>query len=249
MPSKSAYLHSLIPSAQRSKNGDRPVPAMTKPKPVVCFVDDDQNELTRFAKAMADHYDVISGTSFPVCRRRLEERNLERPDLWVLDLYFPEGADVANTPDELNTMNSKYFRLREQIREFGTFLEGIGQGPSGGLALIEKCKALGGPVVMLTRKGTLEDAIRCFDHGASAVLKKPMPEHWPDDDDPEAVRKAMDDAMIANSQYLIARFEKTITEGSRSARVGGPCRYLWGIATGAVLAWCIQFLFSLLTQG
>lgn len=224
--------------------------AMTRTKPVVCFIDDDQNELTRFARAIGDRYDVITGTSLPHCQRRLEERNLSKPDLWVLDLYFPARPDIANTPDELATMNSKYFRLHREIAEFRVFLEGIGQGISGGLALIDQCKVLGGPVIMLTRKGMLDDAILCLDCGASAVLKKPMPARWPDDDDPETIRKLMDDAMTENSKYLIDRLETAIGEQTdRAKKRGGTYWYWWGVATGAVLGWCAGFLLRLLIAG
>jgi len=222
---------------------------MSRAKRVVCFVDDDQNELARFARAMGDRYEVITGTGFATCRRELEKRNLSRPDLWVLDLYFPERQDAPNTADELNTMNSKFFRLHEAICGFREFLASIGQGVGGGLKLVRECQSLGGPVVMLTRKGMLDDAILCIDSGASAVLKKPMPAHWPDDDDPDAVRKALDEAMMQNSQQLIDHFEEAIRSNTPKAGRWPIRVFFWGIVVGVVLACSIQCLLSILATG
>jgi len=219
---------------------------MTRAKRVICFVDDDQNELARFAKAMGGHYELITGTTFAACRRQLEKRNLRKPDLWVLDLYFPERQDTPNTADELNMMNSKFFRLHEAICGFREFVGSIGQGVGGGLALVRECKAVGGPVIMLTRKGMLDDAILCIDSGASAVLKKPMPARWPDDDDPDAVRRALDDAMMETAQQLIDRFEETIRASAPAAGGRWTGVFLWGIVAGVALACGIQCLVNLL---
>ena len=219
---------------------------MTRAKRVICFVDDDPNELARFARAMGDRYEVITGTEFAACHKELQKRGLGRPDLWVLDLYFPQRQDAPNTADELNTMNSKFFALHKAIGEFREFLASIGQGAGGGLQLLQQCKSAGGPVIMLTRKGMLDDAILCMDQGATAVLKKPMPDHWPQDNDPQAVRAALDEAMMENSQQLMDRFEEVIGSGAPAA-TGRPLGVLLGgIAVGAVLACGVQWLLNML---
>jgi len=217
-------------------------------KPVICFIDDDENELTRFAAAMANRFDVITATTFPDCQRQLQQRNLAKPDLWVLDLYFPERVDIVNTPDQLNTMNSKYFRLHQAVAEFRAFLQGIGQGVAGGLELIRNCKAAGGPVVMFTRKGMLDDAILCIDNGASAVLKKPMPSSWPENDEPEAVREALDDAMMENSARLIEHFERHIRPATRDVGRRAACWYWWGVASGVMMSACLGCVYLFVTQ-
>ncbi len=150
-------------------------------KRTVCFIDDDPAELSRFKNAMQNHYEVIAGVSYKECQDQLGERKLEKPELWVLDLFFPKDG-VTNTPEQRSEMNQKYHKLSEDIRRFRSFLERIGQGPSGGLELFDKCKKDRRPVVFLTRKGTLEDATQCIDKGAERVLKKPMPSQWPTED-------------------------------------------------------------------
>jgi DNA-binding NtrC family response regulator len=219
---------------------------MAKPRRVICFIDDDPEELARFVEATADQYEVITGTSFPACQEALAERNLARPDLWVLDLYFPQPEDRTNTPDERSEMNRRYHRLRQAIGEFQHFLQGIGQGTAGSLALIEKCRELGGPVVMLTRKGTLEDAIACLQRGAAAVLKKPMPTRWPDEDRPELIRRALDHAMAENSGPLLEQFDATIRRNSHWARFRGTYLFCFGLLAGALLWWTIPSVLRLL---
>jgi len=112
----------------------------TRRRRVICFVDDDPNELMRFARAMEPRFDVIAGTSYAACRQELERRKLATPDLWVLDLYFPNEEHGSNSPAELSATNAKYLRLHQATAEFHEFLDGIGQGVAGGVALIEKCK-------------------------------------------------------------------------------------------------------------
>jgi len=218
----------------------------TRKKRVICFVDDDPNELRRFARAMEPRFDVVTGTGYAACRHELERRNRARPDLWVLDLYFPNDEHGPNSPAELTAMNAKYLKLHQATVEFHEFLNEIGQGVAGGLALIDKCKAAGGPVIMLTRKGTLEDAILCLDRGAAAVLRKPMPVGGAHDDDPEAIRQALDAAMLDSAPPLIGRLEQIIRANAHWAR--NRAAYLWwsGMAAGATLAWSAAYLLSFL---
>ena len=63
--------------------------------PVVCFIDDDSNEISRFVSAFGREFDCVTGTSLDACLRSLKEKKL-KPDLWILDLYFPEQG-VVNT--------------------------------------------------------------------------------------------------------------------------------------------------------
>ena len=216
----------------------------TRRKRVVCFVDDDPNELRRFARALDPHYDVVTGTSYAACQHELARRRLVKPDLWVLDLFFPREENAPNSPAELTAMNAKYLRLHQATAEFREFLDKIGQGVAGGLALIDKCKRADAPVVMLTRKGTLEDAIVCLERGADAVLRKPMPVGGQHDDDPETIRQALDAATLDSAPQLIERLDKAIQAHTHWAR--NRAAYLWwsGMAVGAALAWSGEYLLS-----
>jgi len=178
----------------------------------LCFIDDDPQELSRFNRAMKNHYEVISGLNYKECKDKLKKKNLKKPDLWVLDLFFPRHGET-NTSEELFEMNQRYHQLSESIKNFRSYLVEIGQGPDGGLELLEKCKRSGVPVVFLTRKGTIDDAIQCKDNGAERVLKKPMPSNWPTESD--KVKKALDQAMLDGSPKLIDYFEGIISKNSR----------------------------------
>src|SRR5262245_34111256 len=65
---------------------------MAEPKKIICYVDDNRDELARFRRFMADQYEIASGVNLDEALRELGGR---RPDLFLLDLYFG-----TNTSDE-----------------------------------------------------------------------------------------------------------------------------------------------------
>ncbi len=170
----------------------------------ICFVDDDPHELRRFQAAFAEHFDVICGHSVPQCREQLRPNQCIR--LWVLDMYFP-AADRQNTPEQRAEMNRRFAELSRARQEFESYLAQLGQGPAGGLEALREVRrhAPRVPVVFLTRKGTLPDALAAEDAGADAVLLKPQP---PGQADPETLDRAMAD----EAEPLAARFVKIIEQ-------------------------------------
>jgi CheY-like chemotaxis protein len=62
----------------------------------ICFVDDDRAELSRFEKAMSGFFTCITATTYSECIEKLQKLKLN-PDLWVLDLFFPDQG-TTNSP-------------------------------------------------------------------------------------------------------------------------------------------------------
>ncbi len=211
---------------------------------VICFIDDDQDELQRFKAAMEEgekaHFICITGEGYEDCKRQLDERKL-KPDLWVLDMFFPVGGRV-NTSEERVLMNDKYAELQARVQEFRTFLHNIGQSPDGGIELLKTClKRDRSPVAMFTRKGTLDDAIRCIDEGAVAVLKKPMPSEWPENSAEK--REKLDEAMLQNRPYLSDKFHQMILANRLWNKHKGKIGLVGGAGIAAGIRELISWIF------
>lgn len=226
---------SLVRWAAESSLEDRNVnasPVDTR-RPVVCFVDDDEAELRRFEAAMAGRFRIVTGTGYESCKRQLDAQGLE-PGLWVLDLFFPASGQ-PNTPKELEVMADKYRELEQHVREFRLFLTNIGQGPEGGVELLQKClRHHRVPVIMFTRKGTLDDALNCLDKGASAVLKKATPSTLTGDQ--EEKKRQLDEAMAAQANYLTDKFQEAIDANHWWKKHRG----IIGFISGAILSGLIS---------
>lgn len=206
-------------------------------KSVVLFIDDDQAELDRFNNAFGSEFECVVGTTASICDADLSERKL-KPDLCVLDLYFG-SEDHPNSPQEIQDMAIKYAELDRVTRDFTAFLETIGQGSEWGLKLLNECQdKYKVPVVMLTRKGTLKDAIECFDNGAMAVLKKPMPNEMPE---PEGLKEALDESMVQSSKNLADRFHRAIDTNS----FRNKHRAWLGFTAGLVLTTVVSILIAI----
>jgi hypothetical protein len=74
----------------------------------VCFVDDDPDELSRFKRYFDDSYFVGVGTNFTRALNDLRRRHAGKPDLFVLDMYFPNRV---NTQAERDTLNETWEKL------------------------------------------------------------------------------------------------------------------------------------------
>src|SRR5579872_1642659 len=96
---------------------------LNRERNVVCFIDDDAAELGRFDKAMGARFTCVTATTYEKCKERLKREKL-KPDLWVLDLFFP-SAGHSNSAAELEQMADKYAELELRMREFRGFLASI----------------------------------------------------------------------------------------------------------------------------
>ena len=207
----------------------------------IAFVDDDERELKRFEKALSPYFNIVTGLGYGQCIDKLKTEDKNVPDLWVLDLYFPKDG-VTNTSEQRDEMNAKYQNLQGYIRDYKSFLESIGQGTDGGIGLLHKCKSTNAPVVFLTRKGTLEDAIKCFDKGAQMVLKKPSPASSPADSGD--LNDAYDEAMEATAQYLKDKFEHVISKNSHWIKYRHVYTFFLGILVSVIIKEIIGYLIK-----
>lgn len=211
---------------------------MTK---VICFVDDDSDELERFESAMKPHnFTCVTGSTYKQCVDKLEARN-PIPDLWVLDLFFPTPG-TTTSPEKRSEMADKYAELEQRIREFRAYLTSIGQGPQGGMDLLKRCREAKPrvPIFMFTRKGTLEDAIRCYDAGVAAVLKKPMP----NDLTGTAARKKalLDKAFADDAEYLAEKFYDAIRSNNLWNKHRGKINFVLGAIFTAIIEMTIMHM-------
>src|SRR5215831_12846209 len=107
------------------------VPGLNRKK-VVCFIDDDPKELRRFEVAMKsssgpepdERFEVVTATTYEDCTRELRNRKL-KPDIWVLDLYFPKPG-VVNDEKQPAGMAHRYADLEQNVRTFQAYLADIG---------------------------------------------------------------------------------------------------------------------------
>ncbi len=113
-----------------------------------------------------------------------------QPDLFVLDLYFPDAsaavrpAIVSEPPvsliDDEGDLIKAYLNVAAANRRYQAIRIARGQGPEGGLQLIADVQRQfpGVPIVTYTRKGTIEEAERARKTGARRVLQKPSDVDW-----------------------------------------------------------------------
>jgi DNA-binding NtrC family response regulator len=192
----------------------------------VCFIDDEEEELSRTERALSQHFVIATGRDLDSALTRLERK----PHLFLLDMYY---GPKTKSEDRVRVATA-WQQLRIAQSEFYALLTSLDQSSKGGLDLAEHVRARypGTPVVFFTRKGSLEDANEALRNGATAVLKKPEPrgrEH-----EIGIRRRALDDAMTAHTDELVRSLSHIIDRHSwwvRHARLRG---FLEGVAASIV---------------
>jgi hypothetical protein len=140
----------------------------------LCVVDDDPDELARFEKYMKKYFYVGTGSSVEDARTDLQRKHRRKPNLFVLDMYFPTKVTSDADRAELDQSWEEFCAAEDKLK---TVLGRLGQSSKGGRNLAEQVKSLGKHFVFFTRKGNLNDAIEAFQHTeALSVIKKPDPQ-------------------------------------------------------------------------
>src|SRR5713226_8561654 len=112
---------------------------MSRTKKAVCFVDDDPEEIQRFRCNLEREFDIGSGTSLDEALNDLRAQGRARPNLFLLDLYFPEGP--RNTEEELQELaRARQEFLRAQAA-FLAVLGRLGQSARGGFSLARRLQS------------------------------------------------------------------------------------------------------------
>lgn len=140
----------------------------------LCVVDDDPEEIRRFRESMSTWFIIGGGTSLDLAREDLRSQGHSSPDLYVLDLYYPEGG---STPEQLEKLANARKEMLDSQAAFAAVLAKLGQTTQGGFRLAERLSRFGrrAPFVFFSRKAMVEDVGGALRHGALAIIKKPDP--------------------------------------------------------------------------
>lgn len=204
---------------------------MIRKKHSICFVDDDPQELRRFHENLQNDFVIVVGTSISEAMDKLRDQGVRKPDLFLLDMYYPEGP--KSTEDELRVLASARQEFLEAQAKFASVLAGLRQSSRGGFNLARDVrKQYRTGFAFFTRKGTLEDAIQALDAGALRVIKKPDPNQ--SELHGNALPAAYDLAFKSNARNVVRDIEDALRRSS-----------WWWKHKGAVFAYSAGFLTSL----
>jgi CheY-like chemotaxis protein len=148
---------------------------INKSKRAVCFVDDDPEEVRRFRENLGRQFVVGAGTTLEEALRDLRRGGRRTPDLFALDLYFPEGG--ANTEAQQEELHAAWQEVQAAQAKFRAVLERLGQSARGGRRLAKRIRRRypSSKYIFFTRKATLEEGLEALREGALCVIKKPDP--------------------------------------------------------------------------
>ena len=210
---------------------------MSKRKPTVCFVDDSDHELRRFRENLESRFVIGIGRTLDDAMADLQKQRRGKPDIFVLDLYFPEGP--RNTEAELTELNEAWAKYNNAHADFLSVLARLRQTSAGGEALAEQVwKAYGSRnYVFFTRKATLEEGLRCLRRGALDVIKKPDPNIT--EAQGSSLPEAQDEAFRNKSPEIAAELLEAIRKASwwwkhREAFYTGLVAFVIGILTNVL---------------
>ncbi len=142
----------------------------------ICFIDDyEEFEIPLFCDVFGEAFDIIAASNYAKLKSHIDSREDWKPDLFVLDLYFPSGPAnreaiealraeplfVENDNAEIRTAYGNYLRAKARL---AGVLDAWKQNANGGLILAEKVVVdyPDVPIVFYSRKATLEDVVRCM---------------------------------------------------------------------------------------
>jgi hypothetical protein len=181
-------------------------------KYAVCFVDDDPDELARFKKCFGSSYFVGVGKNFQRAVNDLRRTYTRKPDLFVLDMYFPTKV---NTDTERDNLNQKWENFCVANNELRTVLASMEQTIVRRLA--ERAKSQRAPFVFFTRKGNLVDAIEAYEHiRALSVIKKPDPPIPGKERSKLEIKSARDKAMKELADQIKEKIDLAMNRASPS---------------------------------
>jgi CheY-like chemotaxis protein len=154
----------------------------------ICFVDDDKEfEIPLFCDVFGEVFDIIAASDYVELKSQIDSRENWKPDLFVLDLYFPsepanieaikalkaEPLSVKNDNAEIRTAYINYLKAQDRLARV---LDAWKQNANGGLILAKKVVADYPyvPIVFYSRKATLKDVVQCMAaRNVCSVERKP----------------------------------------------------------------------------
>ena len=195
----------------------------------ICFIDDDKEfEIPLFCDTFAEAFDIIAASDYAELKSKIDVQKNLKPDLFVLDLYFPSGSadqeaikkvkseslSMKNDNAEIRTAYINYLSSKERLAEV---LDAWKQNANGGLILAEKVVAdyPDVPIVFYSRKATLEDIIRCMTvKNVWSVEKKPTGK---DSADTIKLTKSAKQRLIHRFKLAISKADSTNLELKKNA--------------------------------
>ncbi len=209
-------------------------------KKAVCFVDDEPDEIRRFREYLAGRFMIGAGSSPDQALQDLRHQGRKKPDLFLLDLYFPDDGPL--TADQIEQIHKERLTFLKAQAKYRSVLSKIGQTSSGGFRIARDLRSRSRVAIsFFTRKGTLDDAISAYEeHGAISVIKKPDPD--PSQAERHGIREAYDLAFKDAAELKAAEIERAIRRsswwGKHSQTIVG---FVMGILTGLVarLIWVL----------
>ncbi|MGA9365727.1 MAG: hypothetical protein WBW16_15305 [Bacteroidota bacterium] len=143
-------------------------------KPAICFIDNEKDEIDRFCRYLDKWFVIGAGTSVKQAMDELKNRHVEKPNAFIFDLYFSDGATSVKDPDIfLSSARAKFVAAETELYEA---LSKLRQTADGGFACARTVAHMKKPIIFFTRKGTIDNAIRAYEtENAATVIKKPDP--------------------------------------------------------------------------
>lgn len=216
---------------------------MAKKRPAICFIDDEVQEIKRFNNILGNEFIIGSGTALTEAINNLKEKKKKKPDLFVLDLYFPERA--TNTHEELEELQNAREDFLNCKFKYRSLLSSFGLSTQGGFKLANqiKKKYKNIPIIYFTRKGTLEDSVNAYEQGAIKVLKKPDPNK--EDFRGRALSEAYDEAFRAQKGKIVHEIKDSIKKSSWFQK---NRKLLLGLLFGIIVSLLTNFLWHLILK-
>ncbi|MBW7992619.1 MAG: hypothetical protein FVQ84_21740 [Planctomycetes bacterium] len=195
----------------------------------ICFVDDDEEfEIPLFCDVFGEVFDLIAASDYVKLKSQIDSRENYKPDLFVLDLYFPSGPSnreaikalraeplfMENDNAEIRMAYINYLKTKNRLAEV---LDAWKQNANGGLILAEKVVAdyPDVPIVFYSRKATLEDVVRCMAaRNVWSVERKPTGK---DSDDTIELTKSAQQRIICQFEMAISKADSGKLEHKKEA--------------------------------
>ena len=195
----------------------------------ICFIDDDENfEIPLFCDVFGETFDIIAASDYVELKSQIDSRENWKPDLFVLDLYFPSGPanreainalkaeplSVTNDNAEIRTAYINYLKVQNRLARV---LDAWKQNPNGGLKLAEKVAVdyPDVPIVFYSRKASFEDVVRCMAaRNVWSVERKPTGK---DSDDTIELTKLAQQRIIRQFEMAISKANPAKLERKKEA--------------------------------
>jgi len=173
---------------------------------------------------------------------QLQDKGAGQPRLIVLDLYLP---DAIPTEKAVRKLRAAAADLQRSASRLHAVMAELGQSSTQTFRYLKRIRAKSRhfPVVVFSRKGTLDVARECFSAGASDVLGKPQPSRC-EPASPETVEREFDEAMTRAAPGIARSLEDALANSTWWARYRSHVGTFFLGVLASLIAWGLSELFS-----